>query len=439
VVELETLVRKGLFLVTVISLLVLIFIVLRGSAERPHERRRLPRWREWLEELKKSSPSLPTTPRTETEACRVKSLEKIGVGAFPKYSPDGERIAYTKEVANSSDPQGFSFEVFVMKEDGSGEKCLTCNKAALSETRWRGQPYWHPSGKYIVFTAETKKYPRKGAGVTARPGIGRNHNVWLMTADGQKFWQLTDYPDNWGVIRPSFSRDGKTLYWNEEFMMEKYPHGKPGVDSHPGCYWGQENKLFRKGEELCAWRVKLADLSFVNGEPQISNIRHIDPPDGFTLIEGTGFTPDDQKLVYSYCNIQQEGGRCFWGDIYTSDLQGKHLKQLTRSPHQHDENPQFSPDGRKIIWNHGQGNPGEGEEVWLMNADGSNKVQLTHFTDSDYPEYSPDARQVPESDWHPSGRSIIFAHVNQKRESGLGTHIPAELFRLTFEGSCGKR
>ena len=370
----------------------------------------------------------------EEDLCKVKSLEKIGEGCFPKWSPDGSIIAYTKEINNND------YQIYTMKPDGSDIKCLTCNKAGLANTRWRGQPYWHPSGKYIAFTAETTKYPRKGIGTTSRPGIGRNHNVWIMTSDGSIFWQMTGYTDNWGVIRPSFSHDGKILFWNEEFLMEKYPNGKPGVDNHPGCWWGHENKIYRKGEELCAWRVKLADISFASGDPKISNIMHLDPPDGFTLIESTGFMPNDDGFVYSYCDIKEQRGQCFWGNIYTSDLSGNinSFEQLTDSFHAHDENPEYSPDGKKILWNSAAaGDPGTGEELWLMNADSSNKVRLTYFTEPKHKEYDPNARQTPEFTWSPDGTSIIFAHVSSEIERGIGSHIPSDLYKLTFEGACG--
>jgi len=377
--------------------------------------------------------SATTISLVEEDACKVKSLERIGEGSFPKYSPDGSRIAFTREI-NDND-----YQIYTMNPDGSDVKCLTCDKAGLSATRWRGQPYWHPNGEYIVFTAETTKYPRKGIGVSTRPGIGRNHNVWIMRSDASTFWQMTDYEENWGVIRPSFSHDGETLYWNEEYMMEKYPEGKSGLESYPGCYWGHASKIFRMGEELCAWRVKLADISFETEAPVISNIRHIDPPEGFTLIEGTGFTSNDDGFVYSYCNIKEQGGQCFWGNVYISNLDGTGLIRLTNDFRKHNENPEMSPDGRKILYNHGEGNPGDGEEIWLMNSDGSNKEQLTHFTAPSYPEYNPNARQTPESTWSPDGAGVVFAHVNQERESGLGPHIPGELYRLNFEGACGNQ
>lgn len=379
------------------------------------------------------------------DLCKVKILEVIEEGAFPKWSPDGSLIAFIREGTNPNDPHGIDYQIYTMKPDGSDVKCLTCNKAALSNTRWRGQPYWHPSGEYIVFTAETAEYPRKGIGTSTRPGLGRNHNVWIMTSDGSKFWQITDYPDNWGVIRPSFSHEGKTLYWNEEFSMEKYPEGKPGdlklqgdpseTIGHPGSYWGEANRIYRKGEEAAAWRIKLADISFENGKPEISNIRHVDPPEGFTLIEGTGFMPNDDGFVYSYANLAENRGRGFWGDIYISDLNGVFLKRLTETPFAHDENPEFSPDGKKIIWNTAAGDPGDGEELWIMNADGSNKVRLTYFTDPNHSEYDLIARQITEITWSPDGKSVVFGHVS--REERGSPHIPSTLYLLTFEGSCG--
>jgi len=364
----------------------------------------------------------------------ITNLIKIGKGSFPKISPDGRLIAYTKESADPNDPQGFGFEIYTMKPDGSHVTCLTHDKEGVSNTRWRGQPYWHPSGNYIAFTAESKEYPRKGNGTNARPGIGRNHNVWIMTADGSRFWQMTDYPDNWGVIRPSFSHDGKTLYWCEEFMMEEYPNGEPGdrPGPHPGSYWGRENIVFRKGEELGAWRVKTADISFATGKPVISNIRHIDPPAGLTIIEGEGLMPDDEGFVYSYSSRANEGGRCFCGDIYTSDMNGKTLKNLTDTPGIHDENAEFSPDGSKIAWNHSVGYPGDKEDLYLMDANGGNNVRLTYFGDPGHPEYDANARQITESTWSPDGKFIVFGHVSDEREYGLGPHIPSDLYRLTF-------
>jgi Tol biopolymer transport system component len=349
-------------------------------------------------------------------------------GAFPSWCPSTNKITYTKMVKNT-------YEVFVMDPDGRNAECLTCDKPALQGCRHRGQSYWHPSGRFIVFSAESAQYPRKGIGVTHRPGLGRNFNVWLMTADGKNFFQLSDYPDNWGVIETKFSHDGNKIYWNEEYSMELHPKGKPEDPvPHPGSYWGKESIKYRKGEELCAWRVVVADVSFEGGNPIISNIRKISPPPGFTAIEANGFTPDDKGFVWSLGNLKETRGRAFWGEIYVSDLDGKNWKRLTNTPWKHNEDPAYSPDGKKIVYKEatkGKGMPSDGMEIFLMDADGSNRVQLTHFSDPGYPEYRADWMQITEFSWSPNGKKIVYGMARGDKEFPK-IFINSDLYLLTL-------
>ena len=320
-------------------------------------------------------------------------------GGFPKWSPATNLIAFTELV-------GDNYEIFTMTPDGKNVTCLTCNKKALENCGHRGQPYWHPSGNYLIFTAENKNYKRKGIGVTSLPGVGRNHNIWIMNSNGSQFWQITDYPENWGAIRPSFSHDGTKICWSEEYSMEKYPRGS---------FWGWLNLLLRPGEELGLWRIKMANISFENGTPKIYDIKSIELPRGLSLLEGEGFTPDDDGFICSICDLAENGGRAFWGDIYIVDFKGNIVKRLTFTPYQHDENAEFSPDGSKIVWSHSpgfgrEGYPGIGEELYLMEADGSNKIRLTYFTNLSYPEYDKYAKHCAEITWSPDGKNIVFGH-----------------------------
>ena len=271
-------------------------------------------------------------------------------------------------------------------------------------------------------------------GVPHRPGLGRNFNVWIMTADGKNFWQITDYPENWGVIETKFSSDGSMIYWNEEFSMEKHPEGKPDDPiPHPGSYWSMKNLKYRKGEEACAWRVVYADIVFDNGVPIISDVRKIDPPEGFTLIEANGFMPGDNGFIYSYAPLGETMGIALWGELYTSDLSGRNLKRLTFTPFRHDEDPVYSPDGTKIIYKEstlGRGMPPDGMELFLMDMDGSNSVQLTHFFDNRFPEYREDWLQISEIDWSPDGKKVIFGNARGDRNAPR-VDINSDIYILT--------
>lgn len=370
----------------------------------------------------------------QPQECYVKNIIKLGEGSFPKWSPDGSLIAFNKLVNNV-------YEIFTMKPDGTGEKCLTCDKPQLPQNGHKGQPYWHPSGEYLVFTVQNTNYKLVREGYVEQVDGGRNHNVWIMSKDGEKFWQMSDYEKNWGVIKPTFSNDGTKIFWNEEFSMEKYPKGKwTDIIPHPGNYWNYGNMIFRKGEEMGAWRVVYADILLEESGPRISNIRKVNPYKGFSILEISGFTSDDNGFLYSQDNLKTTGGVDFWGDIYTTDLEGDSLTQLTFSAYNHDENPEYSPSGKKIAWSSSLGLPGiGGVDIYLMDANGENKGQLSHFGEKSNKDYLGDDYSCRELGWSPDGTQIAVSFGTNYRPSEKDqSYYFDNLYVLIFEGACGK-
>ena len=414
---------------------------------------------------------LSTSPVKVAQAYQIQFI-KSG-GPFPVWSATTNKITYTKK-DGADDAIAKYYQVYTMNPDGSNEACLTCNKSQLANTKHRGQSYWHPSGNYIVFSAEDASLPRhwdmdtpyEFLTVNARPGIGRNFNVWVMRADGSQFWQITRYPKNWGVIETKFSHDGTKIYWSEEFSMEEWPNGKlgdpkwaddpvnlPYPNGHPGNYWSLDNWDYRQGEESGNWRNVYTSITFDANGPKVFNkngsqlslpfdpttglgkeIYKIRPPAGntglpsgpgfITGFETNGFTPDDQGFICDYSPLDEivasgRPRREIWGEIYTSDLQGNNLKNLTNTPAWHNEDPSYSPNGRYIIYKESTIEPGwpaEGDELFLMNADGSNQTRITHFSVPGYSEYSSDWAQITETEWSPNGQQVVF---------GFGKEIPA--------------
>lgn len=104
------------------------------------------------------------------------------------------------------------FDIYVMRPDTSNKRCLTCDKSSdIVPQKHNGTAEWHPSGDYLVFTAEKQKHP--GGSLWAEPGKGVYNDIWFMKADGSEFWPLTDGPadNDHGSIHPHFSSDGKRL------------------------------------------------------------------------------------------------------------------------------------------------------------------------------------------------------------------------------------
>jgi hypothetical protein len=121
-------------------------------------------------------------------------------------------------------------------------------------------------------------------------------------------------------------------------------------------------------------------------------------------------------------------------DIYTMDLDGSNVQRLTDQLG-YDGGPFFSPDGSKIVYRaHHPETEEEIEdyqallaedlirpgrlEVWVMDADGSNKRQVTDLGVASFAPF-----------FHPSGEKIVFSsnHPDGGREF--------ELFMIDLDGS----
>lgn len=113
---------------------------------------------------------------------------------------------------------------------------------------------------------------------------------------------------------------------------------------------------------------------------------------GKMLIPGTGSKTDtsphlsiDNKLVFTSYQLITSGTvvtrKSF---IWTSKLDGANLTQIREG-----SNPRWSPDGKKIVFEHD-------EEIWTINADGTSLMQLTNTSEigEHLPSFSPDGRMI---------------------------------------------
>jgi hypothetical protein len=95
------------------------------------------------------------------------------------------------------------------------------------------------------------------------------------------------------------------------------------------------------------------------------------------------WSPDGQKIVFS-SNRDEPGPdcgpegsfRCHY-EIYSMNANGTGLTRLTTRPGLEDMAPVYSPDGTKIAWN---GDGENGIDIWTMNADGTAQTDVTDAT-----------------------------------------------------------
>jgi len=95
------------------------------------------------------------------------------------------------------------------------------------------------------------------------------------------------------------------------------------------------------------------------------------------------------------------------GDIYRLPIEGGEATSLS-SGRAYDMQPRYSPDGKQIVFTSDRGG---GDNVWVMNADGSNVRQLT----------KEDFRLLNNPTWHPNGRYVAARkHFTTRRSLGTG-------------------
>jgi imidazolonepropionase-like amidohydrolase/Tol biopolymer transport system component len=106
------------------------------------------------------------------------------------------------------------------------------------------------------------------------------------------------------------------------------------------------------------------------------------------------------------------------GDIYTMPAAGGTPTRIAEGL-AYEQQPRFSPDGRRIAF---VSDRGGGDNIWLMNADGSDKRQLTKedFRLLNQPSWSPDGRFIVAKKHFTTGRSLGTGEVWLYHVSGGG-------------------
>lgn len=95
------------------------------------------------------------------------------------------------------------------------------------------------------------------------------------------------------------------------------------------------------------------------------------------------------------------------GDIYTMPIAGGTPTRVAEGL-PYEMQPQFSPDGKRIVFTSDRGG---GDNIWIMNIDGSNKQQVTEES----------FRLLNEPSWSPDGRFIAARkHFTTARSLGTG-------------------
>ncbi|HEX9106743.1 MAG TPA: hypothetical protein VF832_05940, partial [Longimicrobiales bacterium] len=244
------------------------------------------------------------------------------------------------------------------------------NLRMLTHGGENAEAYYSYDGSKLIFQARW-------------PGISQCDQIYIMDVAGRNPHHVSD-----GKGRTTcayFFKDGKrVLYSSTEAASPVCP---PPPDYSQGYVWG------------------LYDYDIYTSNPDGSDRRVLFRSPAYDA-EAT-ISPDGRKIVFT---SMRDGDL----DIYTMDADGSNVRKLTDEIG-YDGGPFFSPDGTKIVYRaYHPDTPDKVEdyrrllrqgvvrpttmELWVMNADGSGKRQITHNGAANFAPF-----------FHPDGKRVIFA------------------------------
>ncbi|NLF30831.1 MAG: TolB family protein [Planctomycetes bacterium] len=253
------------------------------------------------------APPAGAVDATAVSPLRQHSFQTIGGDTDPCVDPSGRYMVYAS-TAHSPWP-----DIYIKQIDGKAVTQLTNDPASDI------QPAISPDGRCVAFASN-----RTGA-----------YEIYVMTLDGKAIRQVTSGGgDN---VHPSWSPDGTRLIYACQSVRSGQWEMWITSPTRPGSRQFVGNGLFpvwsptadriafqrpraRDGQLYGIWMIELA-----NDEPSLPTLV-ADAPDRAFL--SPSFSADGRRLAFASVAPQGVGQV----DIYTVDLDGRNLQQLTRGP-----------------------------------------------------------------------------------------------------------
>jgi Tol biopolymer transport system component len=279
---------------------------------------------------------------------------------YPQWSPDGKEIAYTSQRQNYLG----AYDVMVVDVETGVSRNITENSIEYDSV-----PVWSPDGSQIAY-------------LTIQDVALPEHDIWVVGRDGSHPSNISDAGGGQHIRQMQWLPDSEHLV----FSSESYVSGENSTFAleYDGLYLAdletggvewliQPDQLspdyFRlspDGDEMLVTLDNEVRLVPLAAPEEARLIVRIETQAENPLLSAEG-SPDGGKIL-----ILAPGGD--GRDIWTANVDGSELVNLSADVEAFDSYASYSPDGTQILFSSDRsGN----NDIWLMDADGSNLVNLT--------------------------------------------------------------
>ena len=301
----------------------------------------------------------------------------------PTWSPDGRHIAFVRYF-------GSSFEILQVPVTGGQERKLypvslpsgsASSSAPVVPIGPSGSSAlaWCPDGKFLAFSERIS--PRE------------LHGIFLLSMDDLGTRRLTSPPPGsiMGDRNPIFSPDGRTV----AFIRWISPMGG---DIHLVPLASGDSKRLTSGHIVpgCAWTRDGRQLVFSTWSGGIQTLWRVSvsggTPERLAVGGQNAGAPSISRQGHRLAFVEEYVDNDIWRFEVNQQTGALGLPSRLIQSTRFEAGPQFSPDGKKIVFSSLRSGT---SEIWVCDSDGSNPLQLT-FTlgDRGTPRWSPDGAYI---------------------------------------------
>ena len=293
---------------------------------------------------------VPETPKLSSDLMTPEVLWSFGRVGSSQVSPDGKTVLY--DVTWFNIPENKSYrDLYLVSLEGGTSKRITDTPEKESEAAWR------PDGKKIGYISTASGEPQ----------------LWEIDPDGTAPTQISKVKD--GISGFKYAPDMKHIFYIGTVKLDQDVHDKyPDLPLANARLY--DDIMYRHWD---TWSDGTYQHIFVATYSEAGLTNHIDLQKGekydsplkpFGGSEQIAWSADSKMIAYT---CKKKSGKEYAistnSDIYIYNLEKGTTSNLTVGMMGYDQNPAFSPDGKKIAWESMARDGYEADKLRLFVAD----------------------------------------------------------------------